>query len=88
MTALLIAILIVTAGAIAGFAMIVVGIRRDDKAMSRGAASPVCSARIARRVTGLRVWKDDGPSSRTAQTSALRPVPGAATAPLQRCAAR
>ena len=88
MTALLIAMLIVTGGAGLGFAVIVVGIRRDDAAMSRGAASPDRTARIARHVTGLRVWEDDGSNSRTFQTSALRPVPGAGTAPLQRCAAR
>ena len=88
MTALLIAMLVVTVGAGLGFAVIVVGIRRDDAAMSHGAASPDRTARIARRVTGLRVWKNVGPSSRTAQTSALRPGPGAGPAPRPRCGAR
>jgi len=88
MTALLIAMLVVTVGAGLGFAVIVVGIRRDDAAMSRGAASPDRTARIARCVTGLRVWTNAGPSSRTAQPAALQPGRGAGPAPRPRCGAR
>lgn len=88
MTALLIATLIVTAGAGVGFAVIVVGIRRDDAAMSQGAASPGRTARLARRVTGLRMWTHPSVSYRAARPAAPRSGRDAGPAPRPRCGAR
>ena len=88
MTALLLATLIMTAAAGLGFTVIVVGIRRDDAAMSHGAASPDRTTRLARRVTGLRMWTHPGLSSRAARPAAPRPDRAAGPAPRPRCGAR
>lgn len=70
-----------------GYVMVLVGIRREDKAMRSGVASKDASARLARHVTGLRV-RNGGPNSRIAETRSLRPVPVVPTSPVRRCVAR
>ncbi|GGO30197.1 hypothetical protein GCM10010116_60500 [Microbispora rosea subsp. aerata] len=70
-----------------GYVMVLVGIRREDKAMCSGLTSKDASARLARHVTGLRV-RNGGPNSRIAETRSLRPVPVVPTSPVRRCVAR
>ncbi|TQS11984.1 hypothetical protein FLW53_21870 [Microbispora sp. SCL1-1] len=70
-----------------GFVAVLVGIRREDKAMFRGSASGDASARLARHVTGLKV-RNGGPTSRIAETRSLRPAPGVPTGPVRRCVAQ
>jgi hypothetical protein len=83
----LIVALVLSAGAAIGFIAVVVGIKRQDKAMSLGAASPELTAGLARHVTGLHV-RDGDPSSRIAETASIRPGRGVPTAPARRCVAR
>ncbi|TQS21382.1 hypothetical protein FLW16_39450 [Microbispora sp. KK1-11] len=83
----LIIALALTAVVTVGYVTVLVGIRREDKAMRGGVASGGASARLARHVTGLRV-RDGGPNSRIAETRSLRPVPSVPTGPVRRCVAR
>ncbi len=82
----LILAVILTVAVGVGYVAVLVGIRREDKAMSSGVASPEGAARLARHVTGLHV-RGGGPNSRIAETTALRHGTGAATGPVRRCAA-
>ncbi|GAA0397685.1 hypothetical protein GCM10009530_56680 [Microbispora corallina] len=70
-----------------GFVTVSVGMKREDKAMFRGAACGDPSARLARHVTGLYA-RNGGPTSRIAETTSLRPVPGVRPGPGRRCVAR
>ncbi|TQS02401.1 hypothetical protein FLW53_39725 [Microbispora sp. SCL1-1] len=70
-----------------GFVTVSVGMKREDKAMFRGAACGDPSARLARHVTGLHV-RNGGPTSRIAETTSLRPARDVPTGPVRRCVAR
>lgn len=83
---LIIALALSTAVAV-GYAAVLVGLKREDKAMFDGAACGDPAARLARRVTGLHV-RNGGPTSRIAETASLRPVPGVRPGPVRRCVAR
>jgi hypothetical protein len=79
----LILALLLSGGAAIGFVAVVVGIKRQDKAMSLGAPLDGRSASLARRVTGCHTRGIA--TSAVAPQASTRPARGAATGPVRRC---
>ncbi|GII95772.1 hypothetical protein Ssi02_60030 [Sinosporangium siamense] len=65
-----------------GYVAVLIGIRREDKAMSLSHAPTNVAASLARRVTGCHV-RNDAPTS-AAATAPLRPSRVVPTVPVRR----
>ncbi|GAA4597983.1 hypothetical protein GCM10023194_74310 [Planotetraspora phitsanulokensis] len=83
----LIIALVLAGGVLVGYIAVLVGIKREDKAMSLTSAPDGQSARLARHVTGLHI-RGGGPTGRIAPKASTRPGRAVPTSPVRRCAVR